>query len=203
MSAPRSYRTVAAVLATAVLVPIGLIGVGSATAQGSSTGTPATQTQGQGEAPGHRDHGPDIATLAAKLGVTAAQLKAALDATRPSGKPPRGDHGAGFATAVAGALGVSVDKVQPILEANRPAQPPVRPAAGTKPDLSGLVSALSTSLGIDKAAVQAALDKVLAAHRAEAETRHAAMATALAKTLNLDVAKVKQALAELHPAGRP
>jgi hypothetical protein len=192
MSAPRRYRAAGAVLATAVILPTALVGVGAATAQ-SSTATAAAVQPGPGD---HR--GPDLAALAAKLGVTEAQLKTALDATRPAGAKPGGDHGAGFATDIAGALAVSTAKVHAILDANRPAQPP---SPGTKPNISGLVGALSSGLGIDKATVQTALARLQAAHEADHAARETAMATALAKQLNLDVAKVKQALAELRPAG--
>ena len=68
MSVSRRSRAAAAVLATAVLVPTALIGVGSATAD-SGTGT-ATVMEQQGP-PGQGGHrGPDIARLAAKLGVS-------------------------------------------------------------------------------------------------------------------------------------
>lgn len=198
MSISRRSRT-AAVLATAALVPVAAVGVGSAVAQTGDT----TSTAQRGAPVGARGHGPDIAKLAAKLGVTEAQLKSALDATRPTGKPPAGDRGAGMATGIAKALGVSTDKVTAILDANRPAKPATRPAAGTKPDSSRLVTALSAGLGIDKATVQAALDKQHAARKAEHTAREAVMATALAKQLNLDASTVQSALSELRPAGRP
>lgn len=197
MRVPGTYRTIAAVLATAILVPTALVGVGSAaTAQTSTTTASAMQQHGPGGPEGRR--GPDIAKLAAKLGVTEAQLKAALDATGPADKGQRGDRGARFAKDIAGALGVSSDKVQAILEANRPAE---RPAPDTKPDMSGLVNALSSGLGIDSSTVKAALTKLQATHKAQHDARETTMATALAKQLNLDVAKVKQALAELRPTG--
>lgn len=198
MSISRRTRTVA-VLATAALVPTAAIGVGSAVAQSGDT----TTTTQSGAANGPRGHGPDTAKLAAKLGVSETQLKAAMDATRPTGKPPTGDPGAGLANDIAKALGVSTDKVKTILDANRPAKSTTRPAPGTRPDMSGLVSALSSGLGIDKATVQAALDKQEAAHKADHTARDAAMAAALAKQLNLDTATVQSALTALRPAGRP
>ena len=106
--------------------------------------------------------------LAAKLGVSEAQLKAAFDASRPSGGPKKGDAKGGMAAELASALGVSTDNVQAILDKNRPAKPTAPPAAGTKParpDSSALVSALSSGLGIDAATVKAALAK------ADARTR--------------------------------
>ena len=68
--------------------------------------------------------------------------------------------------------------------------------------MSGLVTALSTGLGVDTTTVQAAFDKLQAAHKANDTAREAAMATALAKALNLDVAKVQTALAAVRPEGR-
>ena len=197
MSISRRSRTVAAVVATAALIPTAAIGVGTAVAQ-SDGGSTTTSTKS-----GARGHGPDVTKLAAKLGVPEAQLKAALDATRPTAKPPTGDPRAGFATDIAKALGVSVDKVTPILEANKPAKPATRPAPGTKPDISGLVSALSSGLGIEKATVQSALAKLDASHKADHTARDAAMAAALAKQLNLDTATVQAALAATRPAHGP
>lgn len=181
-------------LATAILVPTALVGVGSATAD-SGTGT-ATVMEQQGP-PGQAGHrGPDIAKLAAMLGVTETDLKAALDTTRPSGTAMRGDRGAELAKDIAAALGVTTAQVRSILEANTPTE---RPAPGTKPDQSALLSALSSGLGVDKATVKEVLDKLGAGHKAQHEARETAMA--LAKQLNLDGATVKQALAELRPAG--
>lgn len=202
MSMSQRTRKITAVLATAVIVPAAAIGVTSATAKSSSS------TGSSSSAAGHHrggPHGPDLSKLATKLGVTQAQLKAALDAIRPTDKPKKQDRGAGLAAGIASALGVSVDKVTPILDANKPAKPATRPAPGTKPakpDLSNLVTALSTGLSIDTATVQTALDKLQAAHEADHTARDTAMAAALAKQLNLDTATVQAALTALKPAGR-
>lgn len=187
-------------LATAVVLPAVAIGVPAATAQSGDTNT--RQADHRPGGPG-RGAGPGLARLATRLGVTQAQLKAALDATRPTAKPAKGDRGESFATAIATALGVRADKVQRILEANRPARPTFRPAAGTRPDNSALITALSSGLGIEKATVQAALDKLEAANKADHGDREAAIAAALAKQLNLDAATVQKALAAWRPGGRP
>ena len=198
---PISRSRLVAVLATAAVIPAAAVASGVASAQSGDTTTTTKSSRPQGP----RGPGIDTAKLAAKLGVTEAQLKTALTAARPTGKPPTGDRGAGLAADLASALGVSTDKVTTILDANRPAKPAAgtKPPAGTKPDMSGLVTALSTGLGIDKATVQAAFDKLQAAHKADDTARETAMATALAKALNLDVAKVQSALAAVRPAGRP
>ena len=199
MSIPRSRLV--AVLATAAVIPAAAVAGGVASAQSADTTTSTQSSRPAGA------HGPglDTAKLAPKLGVTEAQLKTALDAARPTGTPPSGDRGAGLAADLASALGVSTDKVTTILDANRPAKPAAgtKPAAGSRPDMSGLVTALSAGLGIDKATVQAAFDKLQAAHKSNDTARDTAMATALAKALNLDVAKVQSALAAVRPAGRP
>ena len=77
MSMSLRTRKITAVLATAVIVPAAAIGVTSATAKSSSSTSSSSKTAGH-----HRGgpHGPDLAKLATKLGVTRAQLKTALDA---------------------------------------------------------------------------------------------------------------------------
>ena len=202
MSTTRRTRRTAAILAVAAIAPTAAVGVSVAGAQSDAGSTTSTKTDR-----GPRHGGPDLAKLAAKLGVTEAQLKAAIDATRPAAGAKPGDHRDALATDLAAALGVSTDKVQSILDANRPARPAAgtKPAAGTrppKPDSSALVSALSSGLSIDTATVQAAFDKLQAAHEADHSAREAAMAAALAKQLNLDAVTVQKALASLRPAGR-
>ena len=198
MTSSRRTRKAAAILAAVVLAPTAAIGVSVAGAQGTGS-SPSTA---QPDRP-PRGGGPDLAALATKLGVTQAQLRAAFDATRPTGDAKTGPRNDGRAADLAKALGVSTDKVQAILDKNRPANPTSRPAAGTrpaKPDTSALVSALSDGLGIEKATVKAALDKLDADHKAVHSARDAAIGAALAKQLNLSAATVQDALASLRPA---
>jgi hypothetical protein len=177
-----------ATLATAALLAFGAGGVAVAqsdsqsAAKGPKRGPTAAQTS----------------TLAKKLGVTAAQLKAAMAATRPdrAGRPDRGD----FAADIASALGVEKAAVQEILDANRPARPAQRPSRGTAPDHSALIEALASGLNLDKATVTAAFEKLDAAREADHEARHAAMAAALAQELGLDAGKVAKALEATRPA---
>jgi hypothetical protein len=197
ISSGRSRRA-AAILTAAVLAPTAAIGVSAAGAQDTGSSPPSAQSDRP-----PRGHGPDLAALATRLGVTQARLKAAFDATRPTGDAQEGARKDGLAADLAKALGVSTDKVQTILDKNRPDKPTGRPAAGTKPakpDTSALVTALSDGLGIEKATVQAALDKLDAAHKADHAARDAAMAAALAKQLNLSAATVQDALASVRPA---
>jgi len=138
---------------TAAVSAIALIGAGAMSAAQAAT------TSGDG-APGSRSERPGpkrgggplssarLAAIAGTLGVTSAQLKAALDASRPA-RPTgaRPDPGAGMATvkaafdkihaaheadhsardaamyaAVAEKLGLSADAVKAAFEANRPAR---------------------------------------------------------------------------------
>jgi DNA-binding MarR family transcriptional regulator len=195
-----SIRKIAATGAVAVL--LGGAGLGAAQASTQSTASASSGTAATG-ADGKPRGGPSTAQLeaiAAKLGVTTAQLKAAMDANRP--ERPSGakrDRGAGMAADLAKALGVDASKISAILEANRPA----RPAEGTrpaKPDQSRLVTALASGLGIDEATVKSALTKLAAAHKADHGARHTAMATAIAASLDLEASDVKAAFEAARPA---
>jgi len=183
----------------------------------TTTGTHPGDRGGPGRGgpggPGHRG-GPhrrpltdaQLTQIATKLGISSADLKAALKKTRPA-KPPkeqREDHrGPGnLAADLATALGVETADVQKILEANRPERPSTPPAPGTapaKPDLSKLVTALATGLNKDEATVQAAFDKLQADHKADHPKGPGAgrgpdeMFKALAAELKLDEADVKAA----------
>lgn len=194
---PRT-RTAAAVLAAAALAPAAIAGTNAIAASDSQTagGAPSQQQAGSG----HR--GPDLAALAAKLGVSQTDLKAALDALRPAGKPPKGRPGRGpgdFAAKIASALNVSTDKVTAILEANRPT---TRPAPGTKPDETKLVSALSSGLGIDQATVKSALAKLRPPAGGPGRP-DGDFPAKLAAKLGLSTDTVTAALDALRPAGAP
>lgn len=203
-------RTRKLAAATAIAAVLG--GSGLSIAQAETSGSQRTQDRpasAQSDRGGKPRGGPltqaQLAAIASKIGVTTAQLKAALDANRPA-KPDakRGDRGAQFAADIATALGVDQAKVKEILDANRPARPATRPANGTKPparpDQSKLVSALASGLGIDQSTVKAALDKLESEHRADHEARRDAMNAAIAKTLGVDASKVADAFAAVLPA---
>jgi len=202
-------RKITAAVSVAALVGAG--GISAANAASSSSDGPS------GSRPAHagpRPNGPmpaaQLNAIARTLGVRSAQLKAALDATRPA-KPARGgrpDRGAGPAGDLATALGVDVAKVKTILDANRPS----RPVAGArkngepvKPNELKLVAALASGLNIDRATVQAAFDKLHAARKAEHDARESAMYAALAAKLGVAADAVKAALVANRPPkpGRP
>ena len=190
----------------AVLLGIAALGSTAAYGVGTQVGNGVADAN-QGSSTG-RARGPstaDLQTLADKLGVSVAKLKAALEATRPA-KPTTRPSSDPFAAALAKELGVSADKVKAALDASRPARPAAGskpPARGTKPDQTALAAALAGKLGIDQATVKAALDKVAAAHKADETARRTAQAAALAKELGLDQAKVQSALSSWHPAHGP
>ncbi len=202
---------------TAAVSAVAVLGAGGLTAAQAATSSATKDSTSSSARPGaKRGGGPmstaQLAAIAKTLGVTSAQLKAALDATKPAkpagAKPDRGD---GMATELATALGVDVAKVKTILDANRPAKPaagtrPAKPAAGTRPakgarpDQSKLIAALATGLGIDEATVKAAFDKIDAAHQADHAARDDAKFAAIAKELGLSTAAVKAAFEANRPA---
>jgi hypothetical protein len=144
-----------------------------------------TRPAGGGRGHGHGHF--DTAALAKTLGVTEAQLTAALDKV----KPTAGAKQDGRAAAIAKALGQSEADVQAVLDANRPDK-----SAGRGPhDETALAPALAAKFNVTQDKAQAALD---AAH-GDRGARDTALATALAKELGLDAAKVTAALAAQHP----
>ncbi len=196
-------RTTAAALSAAALIGTGGMTAAQA-ATSSSSSSPAR--------PAHRHGGPlssaQLGAIATQLGVTTAQLKAAMQAGRPD-KPggsagPGGPGGPdGMATDLAKALGADVAKVEAILDANRPARPPrgrtpaTRPA---KPDNAKLVAALASGLNIDEATVKAAFAKLDAAHKDDRGDRQAAMYAAVAKQLGVSADAVQAAFEANRPA---
>ncbi len=199
-------RTVTAAVSVAALVGAGGIGV----AQAASTSGTAAKTA-RSDRPGAKRHGgpmssASIAAIAKTLGVTSAQLKAALDASKPAkGTKP---DGSGMAAELATALGVDAAAVQTILDANRPAKPAAgsKPTAGSRPKPGArrsntkLVAALATGLNLNEATVKAALDKIDAAHKADHPSRGDAMTAAIAKQLGLSTDAVRAAFEANRPA---
>ena len=197
------FRKITATVSTVALLGAGGLGIAqSATAAKDSTSNSARPD-------GKRGGGPmstaSLAAIAKTLGVTSAQLKASLDASKaakPTGAKPKGD---GRATELASALGVDAAKVKAILDANRPAKPAAgtRPAKGerpARPDQSKLITALATGLSLDEATVKAAFDKLGAARKANHTARATAMHAAVAKELGLSAGAVKAAFEANRPA---
>jgi len=196
----RRTRKITALLSATAL--LGGAGLGVADAAKTSTGSRTANAAPDG----HRGRGPMpasvLARIASALGVSSADLKAALDANRPA-RPAGGDKRGDFAADLASALGVETSAVQSILEANRPARPDSPPADGARPprpDRSKLVTALASGLKLDESAVTAALDKLEASHEADHQAHEAALYAALAKALNKTAAEVKAAFEANCPA---
>jgi hypothetical protein len=187
-----------------IAVLVGVASLGTSAAYG--IGTQAGGGQAGAKTSSTAARGPstaDLQTLADKLGVSVAKLKAALEATRPA-RPTTKPSSDPFAAALAKELNVSADKIKAALDASRPARPAAGskpPASGTKPDQTALAAALADKLGLDQSTVKAALDKVAAARKADETARRTAQAAALAKELGLDQATVASALSSWHPAG--
>ena len=188
-------RKTTAIVSVAALLGTGGLGV----AQAATSGSSATADR---PAQGHGGPLPSAAlgAIAKQLGVSSAQLKAAMQAARPA---DGGARPAGMATALATALGADVAQVREILDANRPAKRARGAAPGrapAKPSSAKLVAALASGLKIDTATVEAALDGIEAARRAAHQAREVAMYAAVAAELNRSADAVKAAFEANRPA---
>ena len=134
----RRRRT--SLLAVSGIAALGVAGCGATT--GTSQQVAAAGSGAQGTPPARSAQGPggpsasELSAIAKQLGVSAAQLQAAMQATRPtSGQPPTGDPDA----ALAKQLGLSAAKVHAALQALRPsggAPPSQGTGTGTAPSSS-------------------------------------------------------------------
>jgi len=190
-----NIRKIVSVLGTTALAAGAAYGVD---AGHSDTSTAATQAgsnaqSGWPDRPGPR---PDLGALASKLGVSQAELRKALEATRPSG-----DHRNEMTTELAAALGVKKSDLQAALDKaprpERPSGPPGSGRPGDRPDDGALAKSLAGSLNLDQTVVEAALDKVHGRHEANRQDHREEMAAALAKKLGLSTAKVEEAFQSL------
>ncbi len=200
-------RSITAAVTAVAVMGAGGLGVASAATSSSKATTKSASTAQRGPKGGPRAMSTaQLDAIAKAIGVSSSDLKAALDANKPAkpadGGPGKGDKGAGFAADLASALGVQTSAVQSILDANRPAKPAAgtKPAPGSRPDDSKLVAALASGLNLDETTVKAALDKLHTAHEADHTARETAMYAAIAKTLDVDAAKVKAAFEANRPA---
>jgi len=134
--------------------------------------------------PEHADFGADLAKA---LGIDRAKVEAALDKLRDQGHRPDFD-------ALATALGVSPAKLRDALRTLRPH----RGERHRRPSLD----ALATRLGVTTNQLRNAFDTLRADAEKEFKARRDAFVTALADKLNLDRAKVEDALGSFGPGPR-
>jgi biotin operon repressor len=130
----------------------------------------------------HERRGDFAKALAAKLGVSAAEVRKAFAAHW------RGPHSGAD---IAKALGVSEAKLKQAFEALK----------GRRED--DIAAKLAKELGLSTSKVQAAFDKLRSTHEAEHRKLEDEFASKLAAKLNLDVSKVKSALEEFGPHRHP
>ena len=206
----------AAVVATAATAAFAAYAVGSQTNSGGQAGAHVNGAPGYGPAgfgygpgPGHpgdgpgrhRFGGPNLSALAAKLGVSTAALKSALQSLRPS-QADRAAQRDAEQQKLADALGVSKDKLAAALAKLRPV-----PASGPR-DMHGpgdFAAALAKELGLQTSDVTAAFDKLRASHEAQEQAERDAFAQKLADKLGISVDKVKSVFAAgpFGPHGGP
>jgi hypothetical protein len=98
---------------------------------------------------------------------------------------------------------VDVAQVKAILDANRPAKPAEgarKMGKHARPDNSKLVAALASGLHLERATIQAALDKIDATRKTEHDSREIAMYAAIASKLGVSANAVKAAFEANRPA---
>ena len=172
-------KTLATLAVMAAAAAGGAAYAGAQDDSGSSSGDRSAQQRpdrGPGGCDGRGMHRRNIAALARELGVTRAQLRAALNAVGAGDRPDKGD----LAADIAAALGVEESAVEEILD------------DGPRGPGHDLVEELASGLNIDEAKVEDALEQL---H----EQRRDAFAAALAEELGLDAADVEEALDSFRP----
>ncbi len=197
---PRTKKTAAA-LSGALVLASGAYALGTQTSDGTALagGTPTSQTGAPG--PG-RPGGPgprDLSDIAAKLGVTEAKLRAALEDLRP-GRGGKGEvRKEALAKALATELGLDEAKVTAAIEKFRGDRKVVRrERRGDR--IQRFDDALAAKLGVDKAKVRAAFDALKPGKNRRADKP--ALAD-LAKQIGVSEDKLRAALADLRPGPRP
>ena len=140
--------------------------------------------------------------LAAKLGITEAKVRAALDAQRKAGPPGPPDL-----SALATKLGVTEAKLRDALQSLRPGPGP-RPGGPGKPgfDRRGArdekLGALAKDLGVSQAKLKTALKGIRDDLKAQRDKAIDGFATDLAKELGVPKSKVDAVIDSLGHHGR-
>lgn len=133
-------RNTAALLGVTGVVALAGCGGNDAT-QTSAAASGATDQQATQAPPGAQGQaGPDLSALAAKLGVSTAKLRSALEAARPETGTPGQQPDRDPTAKLAQELGISRAKVHAALQELGPAGGPPQgaaPPSGTAPGQSG------------------------------------------------------------------
>ncbi|MEO8686945.1 MAG: Clp protease N-terminal domain-containing protein [Solirubrobacteraceae bacterium] len=190
---PRTKKTAAA-LSGALVMASGAYALGTQTGDGTAlAGGKTTSSAGpQAGAPPGRPGGPrDLSGPAAKLGVTEAKLRAALQDLRPDRGARKDEHQAALAKALATELGVDEAKVTAALDQLH----------GDR--LQRFDNALAAKLGIDAAKARAAFDALKPAPGAGPGPGAKPALGDLATKLGVSEDKLRSALADLRPGPRP
>src|SRR5215218_2870088 len=220
---PRTKKTVAA-LGGALVLASGAYALGSQAGDGAALAG-GTTTSARQPAAGPRGPGHDLSDAAARLGVTEAKLRAALEDLRPD---RRDDRHADLAAALAKELGLSTAKVQTALEkqhgerkldrddrrADRRdefaqalarklgvAESKVRSALeATRPDgrRGGRpdLGVLATAIGVSQAKLTTAFENIRDEMEKQHEARRAAFVKQLAAKLGVSEAKVEEVVGD-------
>jgi Clp amino terminal domain, pathogenicity island component len=149
-------RTRVIVVAGSLALASTAYGIGSQTGDGTSDAAGRRATKAV-PADGPRD---PAASLAKRLGVSEADLRAAFDDIRKSDPPPSGDPRARFEKSLADALGLDQSKVADALDQLRSQH-----EAKEKERQAAFAKSLAGELGIDAGKVTAAFDKLRPEHR--------------------------------------
>lgn len=199
---PRTKKTAAA-LSGALVMASGAYALGTQTGDGTAlAGGKTTSSAGpQAGAPPGRPGGPrDLSGPAAKLGVTEAKLRAALQDLRPDRGARKDEHQAALAKALATELGVDEAKVTAALDKLHGDRKVGRRERGGD-RLQRFDNALSAKLGIDAAKVRAAFDALKPAPGAGPGPGAKPALGDLAAKLGVSEDKLRSALADLRPGG--
>src|SRR4051794_13328458 len=208
---PRTKKTAAA-LSGALVLASGAYALGSQAGGGSALAgqnpNPSRHAGGHGygpgpgfrPGPGRRGPRADLAEAAAKLGVTPAKLRAALQKLRDERQQDFGAARDKFTAELAKALGISQDKVRAALD-KRMGERKVKRDDRRGDMRDAFAKQLAAELGIDAAQVRSALDD---AHK-NGQPGPPDL-SALARKLDVSEAKLRNALQSLRPGfgvGRP
>jgi Spy/CpxP family protein refolding chaperone len=197
---PRTKKTAAAISGALVLAS-GAYALGTQTGDGTALAGGTTPSSAGAPGPGRMGgHGPrDLSGIAAKLGVTEAKLRAALEHLRPDRGAKQDEHQDALAKALASELGLDEAKVTAALEKFHGDRKVVRrERRGDR--LQRFDEALAAKLGVDAAKIRSAFDALRPGPGRRVDKPDLAD---LAKQIGVSEDKLRSALDDLHPGPRP